>query len=59
MYLSDIFTVSANLAGIPAVSLPVGRDSHSLPIGIQLMGRQFEEEKILMLANSIEHSDKS
>ena len=56
MYLSDIFTVSANLAGIPAISVPVGRDSNSLPIGLQLMGRQFEEERILSLADFIEHS---
>lgn len=59
MYLSDIFTVSANLAGIPGVSLPVGRDSNSLPIGMQLLGRQFEEETILTLANHIEQSLKS
>jgi aspartyl-tRNA(Asn)/glutamyl-tRNA(Gln) amidotransferase subunit A len=59
MYLSDIFTVSANLAGIPAISLPVGKDSKSLPIGLQLMGRQFEEEKILRLANFIEQSVKN
>jgi aspartyl-tRNA(Asn)/glutamyl-tRNA(Gln) amidotransferase subunit A len=59
MYLSDIFTVSANLAGIPGVSVPVGRDSSSLPIGLQLLGRQFEEETILTLANYIEQSLKS
>ncbi len=59
MYLSDIFTVSANLAGIPGVSVPVGRDSSSLPIGLQLLGRQFEEETILTLANHIEQSLKS
>ncbi len=59
MYLSDIFTVSANLAGIPAVSLPVGRDSASLPIGLQLLGRQFEEDTILTLAHYIEQSLKS
>ncbi len=56
MYLSDIFTVSANLAGIPGVSVPVGRDSNSLPIGVQLLGRQFEEQTILSLANFIEKS---
>ncbi len=56
MYLSDIFTVSANLAGIPAISVPVGKDSNSLPIGLQLMGRQFEEEKILTIANFVELS---
>ncbi|MCL4511247.1 MAG: Asp-tRNA(Asn)/Glu-tRNA(Gln) amidotransferase subunit GatA [Bacteroidetes bacterium] len=54
MYLSDIFTVSANLAGIPGISVPVGKDSQSLPIGLQLLGRQFEEETILTLANFIE-----
>ncbi len=59
MYLSDIFTVSANLAGIPGISVPVGRDSGSLPIGLQLLGRQFEEETILTLANFIEQSLKS
>ncbi len=56
MYLSDIFTVSANLAGIPGISVPIGKDSKSLPIGLQLMGRQFEEETILTLANFIEQS---
>ncbi len=59
MYLSDIFTVSANLAGIPGVSIPVGKDSSSLPIGLQLLGRQFEEETILTIANHIEQSLKS
>ena len=59
MYLSDIFTVSANLAGIPGVSIPVGSDSSSLPIGLQLLGRQFEEETILTIANHIEQSLKS
>ena len=58
MYLSDVFTVSANLAGIPAISVPIGKDSNSLPIGLQLMGRQFEEEKILMLSNFMEQSVK-
>lgn len=46
MYLEDIFTVQAPLAGIPAISLPLGRDSESLPFGIQLMGRPFEEEQM-------------
>lgn len=56
MYLSDVFTVSANLAGIPGISVPIGKDSESLPIGIQLLGRQFEEETVLTLANYIEQS---
>ncbi len=59
MYLSDIFTVSANLAGVPGISVPIGKDSRSLPIGLQLMGRQFEEETILTLGNFIEQSIKS
>ena len=59
MYLSDIFTVSANLAGIPGISVPVGRDSESLPIGLQLLGRQFEEETILTAANFIEKTRKN
>ncbi len=59
MYLSDIFTVSANLVGIPGISVPVGKDSSSLPIGLQLLGRQFEEETILTIANHIEQSLKS
>jgi len=59
MYLSDIFTVSANLAGIPGISVPIEKDERSLPIGVQLMGRQFEEETILTLASFIEHSVKN
>jgi aspartyl-tRNA(Asn)/glutamyl-tRNA(Gln) amidotransferase subunit A len=48
MYLSDIFTVSVNLAGLPAVSLPVGKVSN-LPIGLQIIGKAFEEDKILSI----------
>ncbi len=59
MYVSDIFTVSANLAGIPGISVPAGKDSQCLPIGVQLLGRQFEEETILTLANFIEKTSKS
>jgi aspartyl-tRNA(Asn)/glutamyl-tRNA(Gln) amidotransferase subunit A len=47
MYLSDIYTVSANLAGIPAVSVPVGLDTNKLPIGAQILGPHFSEELIL------------
>ncbi len=47
MYLSDVFTISANLAGIPGVSIPCGFDDNSLPIGLQLLGRPFEEATIL------------
>ena len=51
MYLSDIFTTSANLAGIPGISIPIGKDSSGLPIGLQLLANQFQEEKLFHLAN--------
>jgi aspartyl-tRNA(Asn)/glutamyl-tRNA(Gln) amidotransferase subunit A len=47
MYLSDVYTVSANLAGLPAISVPAGRDSRSLPIGMQLIGRHLDEVTLL------------
>jgi aspartyl-tRNA(Asn)/glutamyl-tRNA(Gln) amidotransferase subunit A len=54
MYLSDIYTVSANLAGVPAVSVPVGDDRDNLPIGMQIIGPHFAEEQILSLGSEIE-----
>ena len=54
MYLSDIYTVIANIVGSPAISIPVGKDSHGLPIGLQLIGDVFAESKILQLAWHIE-----
>ncbi|MGB9591404.1 MAG: Asp-tRNA(Asn)/Glu-tRNA(Gln) amidotransferase subunit GatA [Candidatus Kryptoniota bacterium] len=56
MYLSDVYTVSANLAGIPAISVPIGSDFSGLPVGLQILGKQFDEATILSLANYIEHS---
>lgn len=56
MYLSDIFTISANLAGLPALSLPCGFDDQGLPIGIQLIGRPFEEDRILAAAHAYEQA---
>jgi len=52
MYLSDIYTVTANLAGIPGVSVPCGFTRDGLPIGLQLLGRQFQEGALLRLAQS-------
>lgn len=46
-YLSDIFTVQASLAGVPAISLPAGNNSKGLPLGLQLLARQFEEQELL------------
>ncbi|MBI1819660.1 MAG: Asp-tRNA(Asn)/Glu-tRNA(Gln) amidotransferase subunit GatA, partial [Nitrospirae bacterium] len=56
MYLSDIFTISANLAGIPAISVPCGLSSTGLPIGIQIMGRYFGESTLLNLAYAYEQA---
>ena len=53
MYLEDIFTVQANIAGIPAISVPCGKHSNGLPMGIQLMSNYFEEAKLFDLASSI------
>jgi aspartyl-tRNA(Asn)/glutamyl-tRNA(Gln) amidotransferase subunit A len=54
MYLADVFTVSANLAGLPALSLPAGFTKGGLPIGVQLVGRAFDEASILRLAAAYE-----
>ncbi len=56
MYLSDIFTISVNLAGLPAIALPCGFSKGGLPIGFQLIGRAFEEERILRAAHAYERS---
>lgn len=55
MYLSDIFTTSANLAGIPAISIPIGYDSKNLPIALQLMSSHFNEELLLQVSFLIEN----
>ena len=54
MYLSDICTVSVNIAGLPGISIPVAKDSEGMPIGLQLIGNRFEEEKILNAAYAME-----
>jgi aspartyl-tRNA(Asn)/glutamyl-tRNA(Gln) amidotransferase subunit A len=54
MYLGDIFTVSANLTGLPAISLPAGFTSTHLPIGFQLMGKPFDETTLLRLSDAYE-----
>lgn len=58
MYLSDIFTVTANLAGIPALTLPVGLNKENLPLGIQIMANFFQESCILKLAFLLEKKVK-
>ncbi len=56
MYLSDIFTISVNLAGLPAIALPCGFSRAGLPIGLQLIGRAFQEETLLRAAHAYEQS---
>jgi len=56
MYLSDIFTISVNLAGIPGISIPCGFTKGSLPIGLQLLGRHFDEASVLRTAFAYEQA---
>jgi aspartyl-tRNA(Asn)/glutamyl-tRNA(Gln) amidotransferase subunit A len=53
MYLEDIFTVQANLCGIPAISLPLGKHSNGLPFGIQLMGNLMKENELLSFSEEL------
>ena len=54
MYLGDIYTISANLAGLPGISVPCGRDGKGLPVGMQLIGDRFSEKKLLRAAYAYE-----
>ena len=56
MYLGDIYTISVNLAGLPAMTVPCGRDSRGLPVGLQLIGNCFQEKKLLRAAYAYECS---
>jgi aspartyl-tRNA(Asn)/glutamyl-tRNA(Gln) amidotransferase subunit A len=56
MYLADIYTVTADLAGIPGISIPCGRTRENLPIGMQILGRHLDESTILRLAHAFENS---
>lgn len=56
MYLADIYTVTADLAGIPGISVPCGETREKLPIGLQILGRHFDEATILRIANAFEKS---
>ena len=58
MYLSDICTVSVNIAGLPGLSMPCGVDSKGLPVGMQLIGKRFDEETILNAAYTYEQATK-
>ncbi|MDZ7361411.1 MAG: Asp-tRNA(Asn)/Glu-tRNA(Gln) amidotransferase subunit GatA [candidate division KSB1 bacterium] len=54
MYLADIFTVSVNLAGVPAISIPAGVDAKGLPIGLQIIGKAFDEKNVLQVGHFLE-----
>jgi Asp-tRNA(Asn)/Glu-tRNA(Gln) amidotransferase A subunit family amidase len=56
MYLNDVLTVPANLAGLPAISIPAGYDQNNLPLGLQLIGKPFDEQIVLNNAFAIEQS---
>jgi aspartyl-tRNA(Asn)/glutamyl-tRNA(Gln) amidotransferase subunit A len=56
MYLNDIFTVTVNMAGLPGISVPAGRDHNALPLGLQLIGKPFGEEDLFSLAHVIEQA---
>jgi len=58
MYLNDIFTIPVNLAGLPGISIPAGLDSAGLPIGLQIIGRYFDDARVLSVAHSFQqHTD--
>ncbi|MBQ0017578.1 MAG: Asp-tRNA(Asn)/Glu-tRNA(Gln) amidotransferase subunit GatA [Clostridiales bacterium] len=54
MYLSDVYTVPVNVVGVPAISFPCGKDEKGLPIGLQLIGKKFDEQTLYILANYFE-----
>ena len=54
MYLADVYTIAANLAGVPAISIPCGFDSNNLPIGLQIICPTFAEDKLLRIARMFE-----
>jgi aspartyl-tRNA(Asn)/glutamyl-tRNA(Gln) amidotransferase subunit A len=56
MYLADIFTISLNLAGLPGVSVPCGFSAEGLPIGLQIVGRPFQEADLLAIAHAYERA---
>src|ERR1700704_2939149 len=56
MYPNDIFTVTVNMAGLPAIAVPAGRDAQALPLGLQLIGRPFDEETLFSLGEVIEQA---
>jgi aspartyl-tRNA(Asn)/glutamyl-tRNA(Gln) amidotransferase subunit A len=56
MYLNDIFTVTVNMAGLPGIAVPAGKDAQGLPLALQLIGRPFDEETLFSLGETIEQA---
>jgi aspartyl-tRNA(Asn)/glutamyl-tRNA(Gln) amidotransferase subunit A len=56
MYLSDMYTISANLAGIPAISIPCGFTKKGMPVGLQILAKPFDEEMIFKVAHAYEQA---
>jgi aspartyl-tRNA(Asn)/glutamyl-tRNA(Gln) amidotransferase subunit A len=56
MYLNDVFTVTVNMAGLPGISVPGGTDARGLPLGLQLIGRPFDEETLFSVGEAIEQA---
>ncbi len=56
MYLNDVFTVTVNMAGLPGISVPAGRDAQGLPLGLQVIGRPFDEETLFAAGQAIENA---
>ena len=56
MYLNDVFTVPANMAGIPGLSVPAGLDDRGLPLGLQVLGRPFDEETVFSVGAALERA---
>ena len=56
MYLNDVFTVTVNMAGLPGIAVPAGLSSEGLPLGLQLIGRAFDEETLFAVASAIEQA---
>ncbi|MHC4158737.1 MAG: Asp-tRNA(Asn)/Glu-tRNA(Gln) amidotransferase subunit GatA [Planctomycetota bacterium] len=58
MYLSDVYTIAANLAGVPSISIPCGFDEKNLPVGLQILSPAFSEDKLLRIARMLEKQTK-